>query len=540
MKKGGIGREKPAHVLFVAAIIIPVILLINTWLLAGSTDTMYPGLHASTMLAVLLGWMLFSVWSIRRSEVSPELQRILIYFHHLFLAAYILLAGVTTVGLLAWMLLGIVAYARSQLRGYSLSVGMMLFLTAFDPFIKPYTLEAVIVTFSSFVMAVLTGFVIISLKPVRTVNNFAALSKSREREQAEHERILTLINNLADAIFGIDKSGNVTIFNAATLNLLDTNTSLEGQSLNDVLPVHDEEGKPVDMFERIKSSRSVTVDDTLRLETSDGVIRLELTYAPIRGSYMAENASAGDDQGFIIIARDVTRVKSLEEERDEFISVVSHELRTPVTVAEGTVSNVQLMMERGKGTKKDMAESLSEAHDQVVYLSKMINDLSTLSRAERGVAAESELIDVADLAHDLYNEYSPEADKQSIHLNLELGSKLGSVSTSRLYLHELLQNFVTNGIKYTRKGHVTLKIHRDSEAIRFEVSDTGIGISRSDQAKIFNKFYRSEDYRTRETGGTGLGLYVAAKLAHKIGTKIEVKSRLNHGSTFSFTLPVAK
>ena len=74
----------------------------------------------------------------------------------------------------------------------------------------------------------------------------------------------------------------------------------------------------------------------------------------------------------------------------------------------------------------------------------------------------------------------------------------------------------------------------------FSIADTGIGISKSDQAKIFQKFYRSEDYRTRETGGTGLGLYVAAKLAKKIGTTISVKSRLNHGSTFSFELPADK
>ena len=73
--------------------------------------------------------------------------------------------------------------------------------------------------------------------------------------------------------------------------------------------------------------------------------------------------------------------------------------------------------------------------------------------------------------------------------------------------------------------------------IHFSVSDTGIGISKSDQTKIFNKFYRSEDYRTRETGGTGLGLYVAMKLSKKLGTHIDLKSRLNHGSTFSFELP---
>jgi len=107
-------------------------------------------------------------------------------------------------------------------------------------------------------------------------------------------------------------------------------------------------------------------------------------------------------------------------------------------------------------------------------------------------------------------------------------------------LHELLQNFITNAIKYTKEGSITLEVARKKDTIHFAVKDTGIGISKSDQAKVFNKFYRSEDYRTRETGGTGLGLYVAVKLAKKLGTEIDLSSRLNHGSTFSFTLPSIK
>jgi signal transduction histidine kinase len=198
------------------------------------------------------------------------------------------------------------------------------------------------------------------------------------------------------------------------------------------------------------------------------------------------------------------------------------------------------MLERQTDQPAAVADSLREAHEQVVYLAKMINDLSTLSRAERGVADAAELIDVKQLAHELYGEYSPEAAKQSLHFNLELGVHLGYVKTSRLYLHELLQNFITNALKYTPKGHVTLQISRARGVLTFAVSDSGIGISKKDQAKIFDKFYRSEDYRTRETGGTGLGLYVAAKLAKKLDTKISVASRLNHGSTFSFSLPAAK
>lgn len=353
---------------------------------------------------------------------------------------------------------------------------------------------------------------------------------------SDHEQILTIVNNLADAIFSVDMKGVIRLYNAAGLNLLDTNTSIDGKRLDEVFKLEDKDGTATKLFEKIRPVKVVTVDDSLRMRNGDDVMRLGLTYAPIRASYSPGDPS-GTSQGFILIARDITRLKSLEEERDEFISVVSHELRTPVAVAEGTISNAQLMLDRHSGDEAMLRRSLNEAHEQVIYLAKMVNDLSTLSRAERGVASEIELIDVKELAHDLFHEYNPEAEKSGLHFNLELSPRLGSVNTSRLYLHELLQNFITNAIKYTPEGNVTLKISVHDKNVRFEVSDSGIGISKSDQAKVFEKFYRSEDYRTRETSGTGLGLYVTRKLAKKMDTTIELKSRLNHGSTFSFCLP---
>ena len=137
----------------------------------------------------------------------------------------------------------------------------------------------------------------------------------------------------------------------------------------------------------------------------------------------------------------------------------------------------------------------------------------------------------------LHDKYKTDAKDKKLHLDLDLSPKLGSVHVSRLYLEELLQNFITNALKYTKKGSVTINFTQKNNVINFAIKDTGIGLSKSDQTKVFDKFYRSEDYRTRETSGTGLGLYIAAKLAHKLNTKIELTSRLNFGSTFSFLLP---
>lgn len=364
------------------------------------------------------------------------------------------------------------------------------------------------------------------------------LVQSQASERLQYDRILTIINNLSDATFSTDDKGKILMYNAACLNLLDTNENLKGVDISSLFNLTAADNSNIKLFDILGAATKTVRRDDVRHTYADGEeIRLEMTYAPIKSSY--SRRKHGQVQGgFIIIIRDVTKQKSLEEERDEFISVVSHELRTPITIVEGSLSNLQVMIDMPKAPDPAVvASSIHTAHDQVLYLAKMVNDLSTLSRAERGVSAEGEDIDVKELMHKLHTQYEKDARSRKLHLDLDLGTKLGSVHTSRLYLEELLQNFITNAIKYTNDGTITVSAKLKKGNVYFAVKDSGIGISRGDQQKIFAKFYRSEDYRIRETNGTGLGLYVSAKLAHKIGTQIDVTSRLNHGSTFSFELP---
>jgi len=365
-----------------------------------------------------------------------------------------------------------------------------------------------------------------------------ALIHSQTQERLQYDRMLTIINNLTDATFSTNEKGTVLMYNAACLALLDTNDSLKGKNINDLFTLASGDKEPVQLFSILQEAKNATRRDDLTHTYSDGEqIRLELTYAPIKSTY-SRRKNAQVQSGYVVIIRDVTKQKSLEEERDEFISVVSHELRTPITIVEGTVSNVQILMDRPElPDRKMLSEVLTTAHDQVLYLAKMVNDLSTLSRAERGVADTPEDIDIAEMMHKLHEQYHDEAVSKNLHLNLDLGPKLGVITASRLYTEELLQNFITNALKYTKEGSVTIIVKQAKGIVRFSVKDTGIGISRGDQNKVFNKFYRSEDYRIRETNGTGLGLYVSTKLSHKLNTRIELKSRLNHGSEFSFELP---
>lgn len=388
------------------------------------------------------------------------------------------------------------------------------------------------------VLSIISAAALIFPKPQKTLKIKSHHNKSQETLQ--HDRTLTIINNMTDAVLSTDMNGIIRIYNAASLNLIDTNDSLNGKSIDKVLPLTDQDGNPVSIFGEFQKAKTTVKRDDVNFTFEDGEkIRLEITFSPIRSSYSRQKNAAKRD-GYVIIMRDVTKPKSLEEERDEFISVISHELRTPITIVEGNISNVQMMMDHPDISQDTLKQAIATAHDQVIFLANMVNDLSALSRAERGVGDSVETIDVTELAHKMMDKYTPDASAKGLQLNLDLAPSVGSVLTSRLYLEELLQDFITNSIKYTKQGSITIQFSTVDGQVKFAVSDTGIGISKTDQIKVFNKFYRSEDYRTRETGGTGLGLYVAAKLANKLGTKIELTSRLNHGSTFSFTLPIAK
>jgi len=527
--------KRAADIIRFAGLAFPFILSVNAWLIDVRlvNSPVYAGSVAAGF--ILIPWLVLGTYQFvapSRSQL-PNMIHILLY--HFFASMYILfVSGFMTAFVVTWAILMLSSYIYFKRNGVLLSVSILISTLAImlsRSFGSIYTVENILTTGAT----LLIGFVTVAIWSADGIDN-QELVESKAKAALERDRIMTIVNNLADAILSIDHTGAIQVYNAATLGLLDTNLNLGGKRIDSVLKLADSNGHPFNIKKACGIARSVVARDDLTATISGEDIRLSVIYSPIRGANGVDSEQGRD--GYILILRDITKQKNLEEERDEFISVVSHELRTPLTIAEGSLSNLALMAERGNIAQQTMLQNVTMAHEQMIYLSRMVNDLSTLSRAERGTADAPETIDVEELIHELYKEYTPDAQKKNLHLNLDLQPQLGTVSASRLYLRELIQNFLTNAIKYTKEGSVLISATRTGERITVSVKDSGIGISKSDQARIFEKFYRSEDYRTRETGGTGLGLYVATKLARKLQTRIEVESRLNHGSTFSFELPV--
>lgn len=359
--------------------------------------------------------------------------------------------------------------------------------------------------------------------------------KKTDHLALEHERLTSLISSMADGVIAVDEDVRTVLYNGAALNILDLNGTPDGQPLEKILKLFDANGQAVDVTELIRSTTTSASTRDYLLHYDDGsTANLYLSIAPVRLGYGAEG-----QKGFTLLLRDITREKSLEEERDEFISVVSHELRTPIAIAEGNIGNAQFVAEKVGIQDPGLTDALKVAHDQVVFLAGMINDLSTLSRAERGVLKlEVEDINPHELVEALIKTYTPDAEKKGLKLRSDLSPHLETLHSSNLYVREVLQNFVTNAIKYTEKGSVVLSAKPWSKGgVVFAIADTGIGISKSDVERVFDKFFRSEDYRTRQNNGTGLGLYVTMKLTRLLHAEIDVDSELDKGSVFTIKIP---
>jgi signal transduction histidine kinase len=245
------------------------------------------------------------------------------------------------------------------------------------------------------------------------------------------------------------------------------------------------------------------------------------------------------------------RIQRLFQAQERLIGDVSHELRTPLTTIQGNVELLQRMAAAppGGGTLRSetaaelFQESLGEVQAESERMTKMIGDLLLLAQADSGalqiqmapVEMDTVLLEVYRQTRRLVAHYKDRPDA----LDIRLGSEdQALVRGDRDRLRQVLVNLAENAVKYTREGgSVTFSLEHQAEWVSISIADTGIGISAEQQALIFDRFYRTDKARSRELGGSGLGLSIAQRIAQAHGGKVTVASQLGVGSTFTLWLP---
>ncbi len=219
----------------------------------------------------------------------------------------------------------------------------------------------------------------------------------------------------------------------------------------------------------------------------------------------------------------------------QFSADASHELRTPLTVMRGEIE----IALRSPKTPEEYRNTLESSLEEILRMSTIIDNLLTLGKADQGTldVTFSE-VNLKELVEELYEDSMILAEEKEIHVDLEAATPLVIVG-DRFRLHQLFLNLVDNAIKYTPEGGtVRLTTAREDGSAVFTVSDTGIGIPKDEQVKIFDRFYRIDKARSREKGGSGLGLSIAKRIAELHRGTIEVTSELGKGSTFTVKLPM--
>ena len=233
------------------------------------------------------------------------------------------------------------------------------------------------------------------------------------------------------------------------------------------------------------------------------------------------------------------RLEQLDKAKSEFISLASHQLRTPLSIIKGYIS---MLLEGAWGTtNKEQKEHLERVYLSNERLIKLVEDLLTVSRIEAGrLEFDFKPLALDELTESMVKEFSQMIAKKGLYLKYIKPEKaLPKVKADSLKIRQVIQNLIDNALHYTKEGGATIRLKAEKNKVRFSIEDTGIGISPEEQVTLFEKFSRGKEVTRMHTEGTGLGLYLAAKLVEAHQGKIWVESEgKGKGSAFYFELPV--
>jgi len=353
--------------------------------------------------------------------------------------------------------------------------------------------------------------------------------------QEEKDRAEAILFNVGEGVFAVNLSGEIIIFNKIAEKLVGIERNqIIGQKYDQVLQfvkntTKENYGKFIDKV--LLEGQSISLpDDIILITGSRAEIPVAVNSSPIKNS-------KGVITGAIIIFRDISREKEIEEIRNDLISIASHQLRTPLSEIKGLIS----LLEDGVAGKinqrqKEYLELLSIANERMIHL---VNDLLNISRIEQGrLQLNFQPVSLEELTKETIKNFELKVAEKSQTLTLKLDPALPQVLADYEKTKEIISNLIDNALKYTpEKGKILIRVTANTVGVWFLVKDTGVGIPKDKHKELFKKFSRIENPLSRITSGTGLGLYAVKQLVERQKGKVWFESEEGKGSTFGFVLP---
>ncbi len=291
----------------------------------------------------------------------------------------------------------------------------------------------------------------------------------------------------------------------------------------------------------VESVRQTELIEAVRkVLRGEPAVHAEIVTGTLRQRFFAATATAvrgGETSGAVLVLHDITELRKLERVRRDFVANVSHELRTPLTAIQGFAETLLAGAIDDPQNRMRFLEIILE-HSR--RLARLTEDLLMLSKMDADrLELEIRRLSVSQFVEGCIETTQRPAAEKDLRISVNLQQPLPDIAADRRRLAEVLQNLLDNAMQYTPSGgQILVSASAKGDEVTFTVSDTGIGIPRADQFRIFERFYRVDVARSREVGGTGLGLSIAKHLVEVHGGRIWVESDVGQGSQFHFTVPI--
>jgi PAS domain S-box-containing protein len=353
----------------------------------------------------------------------------------------------------------------------------------------------------------------------------ARLYAESKRQEA---RLGQIFDSTSDGIVLVDGGGTVVWANRRAGELLGIDhASAEGKSLLDAVQTACGEtaDTAVTKLEALFGTPGGSGDGDLQLQDGQRTVH-----------WIGQPTDDGELRGFTITFQDVTREREVSRLKSDFVSFAAHQLRTPL-------SGIKWMLEvagEEPGLAPSVASCIADAAASAERLIGMVGDLLDVSRLESGgLTTVLRDIDLITLARAVSEEVGPLVAKKEHKLSVAGHDGSAVVVVDEQLLRQAMLNVISNAIKYTPDGgEIAIEVTRTADTITWMVKDNGIGIPKSAQARLFEKFYRADNAEAVDTNGKGLGLYMVRLIIAKFGGRIHWTSEEGRGTTFGFVLPL--
>ena len=291
----------------------------------------------------------------------------------------------------------------------------------------------------------------------------------------------------------------------------------------------------------VESVRQTELIEAVRnVLSGEPAVHAEIVTGTVRQRFFAATATAvrgGEKSGAVLVLHDITDLRKLERVRRDFVANVTHEFKTPLTAIQGFA---ETLLAGAIDDPQNRIRFLEIILEHSRRLARLTDDLLKLSKMDADrLELEIRRLSVSQFVESCIETTQRPAAEKDLRISVNLAQRLPDIAADRRRLSEVLQNLLDNAMQYTPAGgQIMVSASANGAEVTFTVSDTGIGIPRADQSRIFERFYRVDVARSREVGGTGLGLSIAKHLVEVHGGRIWVESEVGQGSQFHFTVPL--